>query len=353
MIMAGGGGTRLWPMSTSERPKPVVPHLGPDGQTLLAATIRRTQGVVDETWVVTTEDLASVLLAHTPELDPEHVIIEPVGRNTAPALALATLRLRAARGEEVTMLALPADHRVADEEGFRARVRFACDLAEMRDTVVTLGITPTNPATGYGYLQLDADADPIVLGSGTAELSAYPVARFVEKPDRATAETFVRDGHYLWNAGIFAAPLTRWVRDFERTSPEIWTPLAEAADPEALLAAYAAVPKRPVDVAVMERLGDIIAVPAPVGWSDLGTWDAVHDALSETPEQNVYVDSRLAAVDAGANLVITEGMTVGLLGVDGLVVVQRGDQLLVTTQTRAAELRALVDAVHAMDVPEG
>lgn len=351
LIMAGGGGTRLWPASIPTRPKQVIPGLPDSGATLLSATAARLEPLVrrEDVWVVTTQDQVDGVRDALPFVDQSRIVVEPFGRNTAPAVALSLVQMRARLGDdadEVTVIALPADHFVGDPAGFRAHLGAACAHAEAANTVATLGIEPARPDTGYGYMERGNDPRSPV--TGDEGVPVYPALRFVEKPDLETARQYLATGRFVWNAGIFAMPLPRIERDFARLCGDTWRALHDAAPAEA----YARIEAAPIDVAVMEKLDDIVVVPTAVGWSDLGSWASIADALAGDDAGNVVrtgANARTAVLDARDCVVWNEDATVGVIGVSGLAVVAAGGRILVCALDQAQRVRALVDALRDDD----
>lgn len=359
--MAGGGGTRLWPASTSSRPKQLIPDVPRPGQTLLAATIERLEGLVapEDLWIVTTRSQVDGIRAAAPDVAPGQILVEPLGRNTAPCLALAARHLAHRYdedSEDVTMIALPADHHVRDPAGFRRHLRAACLQAESRDTIATLGIEPDRPETGYGYMERDPSPLPAVAGDDG--VLAHRALRFVEKPDRHTAERYLAEGHHAWNAGIFCMPLRRIIRDFDRCIPATWRALdqvrsallldAGAVD-DATAKAYAAIEGAPIDTAVMEQLDDIVVVPAAVGWTDLGAWPSMVQLGEPDPRGNVILgqpDAPVLLRDSANCLLWSEGARVGVIGLDGVAVIVSGDAVLVCPLERAQEVKAMAKAMN-------
>lgn len=357
--MAGGGGTRLWPASTGARPKQVMEGLPEVGATLLGATLQRLEGLVDpqDVHVVTTRDQVEGVHRALPSLSDEQVIAEPFGRNTAPCVALFAVHLRARLGAEAgeaTIIALPADHFVADASGFRKALEAACLHAEAEDTIATLGIEPSRPDTGYGYMERDASPRPAV--SGDHGVAAYRALRFVEKPDAATARQYLDGGRHLWNAGIFVMPVARLESDLARHCGATWSALdpvrkalAAHTDPEdATRRAYQTVEAAPIDIALAEKLDDIVVVPADVGWSDLGTWQSIAGSLPTDSSGNVVhlgEAAKSAILDTSDSVIWNEDGTVGVLGVSGLAVVVSEGRVLVCTLDRAQEVRRLVETL--------
>ena len=338
LILAGGSGTRFWPLSRRARPKQL---LALDGETtLLRATMERLSPLVepDGVWIVTTEALAPAVARALPEVAEERILAEPEGRNTAPAIAWAVASMPdVARADAVVVL--PADHRVADADAFRRGLAIAVEEAEARDRVLTLGVTPTRAETGYGYLEVDEPLD--------SDRNVLRVARFTEKPDAETAERFVRSGRYLWNAGIFAFRGTTLLSLVERLLPELTRGLEElAADPGRLAEIYPRLPRVSIDYGIMERLEEIATVPLDCGWSDLGSWGSLAELLETAPGVGATRGDALGIDAPGSLLWAAEG-TIVALGVEDLVVVRTADATLVMPRERAQEVRRVVDRLES------
>lgn len=337
LILAGGSGTRFWPLSRRRRPKQLLALDA--GDSLLRQTVERVLPLVgaDGIWVSTTRDLVAGVAAELPELPEERLLVEPAGRNTAPAIGWCLTRMPEEALTDVVAV-LPADHRVADGERFRTALATAAAAAREGDRVLTLGVRPTRPETGYGYLELGG-----VLDEATG---LRRVARFTEKPDTATAERFLASGGYLWNAGIFVFRGARLLAELERLAPEIGNGLRRlAAEPEAAEELYAALPSLSIDHAVMEKLEDLATVPLDCGWSDLGSWDALAAALAADAAGNVTRGDVLA-VDSSGSLLWAEEGQIAALGLRDLVVVRTGDTVLVAPRERSQEVRRIVDALR-------
>lgn len=332
LILAGGSGTRFWPLSRKHRPKQLLALEGET--TLLRDTVERLRPLVkpEAIWICTTQALAEAVRRDVPEVPAEQILMEPEGRNTAPAIGWSVRSMPEAARQSVIAV-LPADHRVGDPASFRATLEQAAQAVEREDRVMTLGVKPRWAETGYGYLELEPEA-----GEG----GLRPLRRFVEKPTAEKAEEFVRAGNYLWNAGIFLFRGTTLLSVLERLQPELSRGLEEiAAAPERLGELYGRLPADSIDYAVMEKLDEISTLPLDCGWSDLGSWSALDEILPRDAVGNTGRGDVLA-VEARDNLLFSDAGTIAVLGVEGLVVVRTGDTVLVMPKERAQEVRKIV-----------
>ncbi len=318
LVLAGGTGTRLYPASRSNRPKQFLAFDGDDS--LLSETVSRV-GFADETYVLTSDDYAEQVREHAPTAG---VLVEPEAKDTGPALAYAARRIHEQVGDCV-LLCVPSDHLVAGD--FETIATRACQVAVETGGLVTMGVTPTRPATGYGYIEPESsdgdDTDPFTDGYA-------PVSEFREKPDVDTAREFVA-ANYLWNAGIFAWTPSSFLRECEETPLE---PIATAEDAETGFAEAEAVS---VDYAVLERTDEAYVVPADFDWDDLGSWDAFERLH---PGENAVLGDALT-VDASGNVVAGD-KHVALVGVDDLVVAAYDDRVLVVPKDETQRVREVV-----------
>lgn len=338
LILAGGSGTRFWPLSRRRRPKQL---LALEGElSLLRGTVDRLSPLIgpESVWVCTTEALAGAVREDLPDVPPEQVLAEPLGRNTAPALGWAVGAMPAA-ARQGAIAVLPADHRVGDPAAFRETLAAAARVALEERRIMTLGVTPHRPETGYGYLELESAP------AGSAGVRR--VHRFVEKPDAARAAVYAASGHHLWNAGIFVFQGDDFLTLLARHAPEIAAGLAAiAAHPERLVELYAALPSISIDYALMEKLDSLGTLPLDCGWSDLGSWEALAEVLPPDAADNA-VKGEAVAVDAGGNLLVADEGTIAVLGVSGLVVIRTGDTVLVCPKERSQEVRRILDELAA------
>ncbi|MEZ4392541.1 MAG: sugar phosphate nucleotidyltransferase [Polyangiales bacterium] len=347
VIMAGGSGTRFWPASRKARPKQLL-ALGADGDTpLLTATARRvsTLSPLAQTLVVTRADLAAATREALPGLPDENLLLEPAGRNTAPCVAWATATIRR-RDPTAVVVVLAADAFIADEPAFIAALKTAAKAAE-GGAIVTLGIRPSRPETGYGYLYLGDAVE------GAPE-GVRRVRAFVEKPDAERAAIYLRDGEHLWNAGIFVFRADVMDAAVRAHLPSVARAMDafDGAAREGLEAArvgelYATLPNISVDYGVMEKVSEVAVVPVDCGWSDVGSWQASWELGDKDAEGNV-VRADAVLCDAQGNVVSAPaGKVVALVGVRDMVVVDTPDALLVVPRDRAQEVKKAVDALAA------
>ncbi|MBR0056795.1 MAG: mannose-1-phosphate guanylyltransferase [Kiritimatiellae bacterium] len=353
VIMAGGGGERLWPVSTPERPKQFVTLFG--GKALLRHAVDRLEGLVppERTFVVTARSLEEATAEVCPALPRGNIVGEPMRRDTAAAAALAC-GLVAARDPDGIALLLTADHIIGREEIFRETLADAAEVAAREECIVTIGIEPTYPATGYGYIEA---GDPVACPAGEGGGAKFRRARrFVEKPDAATASNYLAHGGFYWNSGMFcwsARAMAAAVREFAPGLEALLKAPAEAEDGReggnAALAArldalYPTLPKISVDYAIMERHRNVVMARGTFDWDDVGSWNAAAKYLKDDGKGNaIGGGGQVKTLDSAGNIVVAdEGRTVALLGVEGLVVVQHGDALLVCGKERAQELKKLL-----------
>jgi mannose-1-phosphate guanylyltransferase / mannose-6-phosphate isomerase len=335
VLLSGGSGTRLWPLSREAYPKQFLPLVGAD--TMLQATWRRVADLAGAAPIVVANEEHRFLVAEqlrqagapTPA-----IVLEPAGRNTAPAIAAAALQALAGGGDPV-LLVLPSDHVVRDVAGFQAAVRAALPAAE-GGALVTFGIVPDAPETGFGYIQ----AAP---GDGVR-----PVARFVEKPDAATAQAWLDEGGYYWNSGMFLLRASRYLEELARHRPDILAAVraafaGAARDGDFIRLegeAFAACPPDSIDYAVMERTDAAMVLPVDIGWSDVGSWSALWQVAERDADGNAH-HGDVIAVDSHDNYAYATRL-VALVGIDGVVVVETDDAVLVARKDRVQQVKEVV-----------
>jgi mannose-1-phosphate guanylyltransferase len=368
VILAGGAGERFWPASRRHYPKPFLRVVG--GKTLLDATLARAARFArrDRIWIVCGNEHAQAIRDES-GLPAERILVEPERCNTAMAVAWAALRIRADEPDAV-MATLSADHHIPDASAFARAIRSSARAASQAGVLVTLGIRPTRPDTGYGYIQTDAAV-------GAEHPGLHAVKRFVEKPDARRAARYLARGDYLWNAGVFIWGVDRLLLEIERWTPALHRALAplrekpKGRNATAVARTYAKAPSLPIDIAVMEKSDRVWTIPVDFGWSDVGTWASLADELGvgeplspgmrKLTRKRVEPSGKAAGDDAGnrvvagdvliadshSNLVWGGDRLVALLGVDDLAVVDTDDVILVTKLTAGSDVRKLVAALKS------
>jgi mannose-1-phosphate guanylyltransferase len=339
VIMAGGVGARFWPSSRAARPKQLLDLTG-SGTTMIAATLARLAPEIpaERVLVVTGRATAVAVRKALPTVPRENILAEPVGRNTAPCIGWAALHARR-RDPDAVLAVLPSDHLVRKPEEFHAGLRKAVGAAR-EGALVTCGIAPDRPETGFGYIEL---GEPISDG-------VCRVVRFVEKPDLETAKGYVASGRFAWNSGMFFFSAARVLDEIARQMPELKRGLEEidagiaAGDERAVVErVFPKLPAQSIDYGVMERAAGIACVPLDIGWSDLGSWSAAHDLSQRDAAGNAF-GADVVAVDARGCLVrAPSDVLVALVGVEDLVVVDTGDCLLVCKKDRAQDVKRVLD----------
>ena len=350
VIMAGGSGTRFWPQSRRARPKQFL-SIGTE-RPLLTETITRLSPIIDGQSVMVVAGPHHAELVHeaVPDLPEGGLVIEPFARNTAPCVGLAALHL-ARRSPQTVMAVLPADHHIQDAATFR-RLLLAAEERAMAGEIVTLGIRPTRPETGYGYIHY-AGNDAVATEQ---RVNAYKVHRFVEKPQKAVAERYLAEGHYLWNSGMFFFTAARILDDIQRCLPTLYSALMrigaaldEGADryAEVLAAEFEAIEGISIDYGVMEHADNVRVIPADIGWNDVGHWAALGDFADQDQEGNI-IEGPVVMIDAKRNIVQgDQGRLVALVGVEDFVVVDTADALLICPRERAQDVRRVVERLKA------
>ena len=334
VILAGGVGSRFWPLSTPARPKQLLPLA--TEEPLLSEALTRLAPLVpsERTLILTNGGLVEPIAALAPSIPRGNIIAEPRPAGTAAALAWAAHEIARRGGRDAVMLSIHADWTVGDPEGFRAALSRAADAAEAHGALVTVGIVPVRPDPGFGYIQ---PGEPVSDG-------VRRVSRFIEKPDRARAEAMVRDG-YLWNSGIFVWRAGDFLDELAAHTPEVAPFLATHGDD--LAGFFGALSTTiSVDVGVLERSSRVLVLPGDFAWDDVGSWAALR-RVRECDDSNNALRGAVHAVQSRGNVVHAEGGTVVLYGVSDLVVVCRDGLTLVTTIERAADLKTLIDSLPA------
>ncbi len=347
IIMAGGGGTRLWPLSRRDRPKQAIRLLG--DRTLFQLAVDRLKGLLPlaHVFVVTVARQAALLQSQAPEVPAANYLLEPAPRGTASVIGWAAVVLRH-RDPEAVMACLTADHYIRNVKAFQRLLRAAFQVAAEGE-LVTLGISPTHPATGYGYIHRGQRITRI------GDLDVYRVLAFREKPDRGTAEAYLRQGTFSWNSGMFVwradrilDEIARWMPDLHQALREIEAALGTPQEREVLERLWQGLQPETIDYGVMEHADQVAVIPADdLGWWDIGGWDRLFEVLEPDAAGNLVLAPETLVLDSSNSLLFqgAEGKhrLIALLGVQGLVVVDTGDALLVCSRERAEEVRKVVE----------
>lgn len=342
VILAGGRGERFWPLSRSHRPKQLLSLVG--DETLLAQAVGRLDGLIppERVFVITNQDLVEASCAAAPSLPPDNIIGEPVGRDTAAAVALACALVKA-RDPQAAFCILTADHVIGDLDIYRNTLRQSLLLAQQQDVLITIGMQPTEPSTGYGYIHAGQQIEST---DGIAFLKAL---RFVEKPNVEVARDYLASGDYYWNSGMFIWSVTAVEKALGQHRPglaaliqDLLPAIGTAEFATALAAAYADLEKISIDYALMEKADNILMVRGTFAWDDVGAWPALANHFEPNDDGNVAL-GECASVDAENNIVFSRGRLTALIGVSDLVVVQAEDATLICPRDRAQDVKKLVE----------
>jgi mannose-1-phosphate guanylyltransferase len=339
VILAGGSGTRFWPASRRHRPKQLLPLAGANDEPLIASTVRRLAPLIapEAVWVATSTALLDATAAALPQVPRAQLLAEPVARNTAPPIGWAASVIGRADPDAV-LVVLPADHYIADESAFRTCIESAIRTAE-KGYITTLGISPTRPETGYGYIELGPAIEPGV----------HAVERFVEKPDRERAERYVAGKRHLWNAGMFVFQAHVMRSAIAKHLPALDDGLRKLdADPSRLAEIFPTLPSISIDHGVMEKTDRIAVLPGSFGWNDVGSWEVAWELAPRDASDNALPPGTIAIESRGnlvKDLTTTRAKRFALLGVNDLVLVETDDAVLVMPRSRAQDVRTIVDAL--------
>lgn len=343
VLMAGGVGTRFWPRSREKLPKQVLNIL--DDETMIQKTRKRLKGLVENSniKIVTTAQQQKLIQEQLPELGEDNYILEPDGRNTAPCIGLAAIHLLH-EDPEAIMVVLPADHLISNAAEFKRVIRLATDFVSTHDGLVTLGINPSDPATGYGYIQ----AGEVVFETDGHVI--HQVKTFAEKPNYETAKRFLESGGFYWNSGMFIWKAATILKEIEEKLPEIHHGLIRLKEylgspdyQEKLKETYQAFRNVSIDVGVMQLAKNVYVIPTDMGWSDVGSWETVYEISRKDKHNHAGEYQELVSLDAEGCYIYSPEKLVALVGVNDLVIVDTGDALLVCKKSEAQKVKETVE----------
>ena len=344
VIMAGGIGSRFWPMSTQECPKQFIDPLA-SGRTLIQQTADRFTDIcpAENIWVVTSSSYADIVRKQLPQMQPDHILCEPCRRNTAPCIAYVSWRIKC-QNPKATVLVTPSDHIVTGVAEFKRVAKAALAFAAETDGILTLGMQPTRPETGYGYIQADLSAPC------ARQREIYRVDAFHEKPDLTTAERYIRQKSYFWNAGIFVFRVSTIVNELRIYAPEInrifedLAPVYGTPDEQAAIdEKFPLCPSISIEYAIMEKADDVYVFPANFGWSDLGTWGSLSQQLQADANGNTIVGQNVQLFESHDCVVHTVGeQRVILQGLDGYIVAEHDGALLICKRSEEQRITKLI-----------
>ena len=339
VIMAGGIGSRLWPSSTAKHPKQFQDVLGV-GESLLQSTFKRLAHHIpfENIWVLTNKDYLDIVVEQLPKIEKEQVILEPTMRNTAPCILLAAMKIRMVNPDAV-MIVAPSDHFIKDENAFTNDLDKAFDLAKQDEKLITLGIKPLTPHTGYGYIRYEDEGDE----------NHKKVLKFTEKPTRRNAKKFLEEGNYLWNAGIFIWRAKSILKAFEKYQLEMFQLFKKGKDvynqpseKEFIDEVFPKAQNISIDYAILEKAENVWVIPASFEWSDLGTWNAVYNELGKDEYNNVAVSAKLMPTEAENNLVYShQNKLVVIEGLKDYIIINEKDVLLIIPREKEQEIKQI------------
>ncbi|WP_026835014.1 mannose-1-phosphate guanylyltransferase [Eubacterium xylanophilum] len=340
LIMAGGRGERFWPKSRKNLPKQFL-SLTDDGTTMIQNTINRVKPLVDveDIYVVTNRDYKGLAMQQLPEIPEENILCEPVGRNTAPCVGLAAVHIKK-KYDDALMIVLPSDHLIMYNAMFLSVLKDACELAEQGENLTTIGITPTYPETGYGYIKFDPDEN---VGR------AYGVEQFVEKPDLATAQAYLQDESYLWNSGMFVWKVSTILKKIEDYMPDMYKGLSnigEAIGTDSqeivLEKEFENMQAESIDYGIMEKSDNIFVIPGTFGWDDVGSWLAV-GRIRPTNEYGNAVSGNVITVETKNSIIEGSDKLIAAVGLDDVIIVDTDDALLVCKKSSAGDIKKVLE----------
>lgn len=356
LIMAGGKGTRFWPLSTEKKPKQFLNLLGKD--TMIQMTVNRIKDLIpiDRIFVVTSKEYIELVKEQLPELPFDNIIVEPMGKNTAPCIALSAFYINK-RVQDATIAVLPSDHLILDDKKFRETLAIADKFVDKNnDAIVTIGMKPDRAETGYGYIKLKMENgewrinNQLKIDNGQLtmkEQKIFRVERFVEKPDKETAERYLNDGNYLWNGGMFiwkAITILKLTKMYLKNTFNVLSEVAAAVDEEyeaVLQKNYENVDSISVDYGIMEKADNIYVIPGDFGWDDVGTWNAVLRYRKKDANNNIFMGGKVINIDGNNNIAVSNGKPIIIAGISDAFVVESDEAIVVTRKENLGNIKSI------------
>ena len=343
ILMAGGVGSRFWPVSTQDFPKQFHDMLG-TGETLIQRTFNRLSQIIppENIFILTNARYNDLVFDQLPQMTKRQVVLEPAMRNTAPCILYAAMKIQK-ENEDAVMIVAPSDHWIEDEQAFTQDVQKAFDFCQANNALMTLGINPDFPNTGYGYIEFDQSTDQDI----------KVVSQFREKPDYETAKHFIAQGNFLWNAGIFMWSVNAVIEAFRSNQPRMYELFFQgyssyntAQEETFILNHYAEAENISVDYAIMEKSKNVYVLGATFDWNDLGTWGSLYDKLEKTSDQNAIVNARVLTTDANGNMIRTKNNKVVVIdGIQDYIIVDKEEVLLIFPKEKEQEIKKVLENV--------
>lgn len=343
VIMAGGKGERFWPRSRKSLPKQFL-SLTDDGKTMIQLTVERLKSIVniDDVYIVTNKDYKNLILEQIQDIPEKNILLEPIAKNTAPCIGLAAMHIKK-KYEDAVMLVLPSDHLIKYNEIYIDTLKAAIEVAEEDDNLITIGITPSYPETGYGYINFGRDEGDIKRNN------IYRVKRFVEKPNLETAKEYLASGRYLWNSGMFVWKSSTILSNFRELLPEtyeglnkIYETIGTAEEEEILEREFSKFKSESIDYGIMERAGNIYTIPGSFGWDDVGSWLAL-ERINKTNDDGNVIKGNVITINSKKSIIQGEDKLIATIGIEDLIVIDTKDALLIAKKDSTQEVKKVIE----------
>ncbi|AGF54185.1 mannose-1-phosphate guanylyltransferase [Clostridium saccharoperbutylacetonicum] len=343
IIMAGGKGERFWPRSRKNMPKQFL-SLTEDGKTLIQLTVERLKSLVDieDTFIVTNKDYKELVLSQIPNIPEENILLEPVARNTAPCVGLAAMHVKKKYGD-ATMIVLPSDHLIKYNEFYIDTLKVAIDVAEEENNLITIGIMPSYPETGYGYINFERNFD------NSRGNNVYKVNSFVEKPDLNTAKEYLASGRYLWNSGMFVWKASSILLNIRELLPDMYNGLEriyetidESNSEIVLKEAFENMKSESIDYGIMERANDIYTIPGSFGWDDVGSWLAL-ERINKTNDDGNVVKGNVITIDTKKSIIQAQDKLIATVGIKDVIIIDTEDVLLIANKEDTQNIKKIIE----------